>query len=182
MTAAVFLDRDGVLNRAIVRDGKPYPPGTADEFQIAPDAAEALRALKDAGYKLLVATNQPDVAKGRTTREEVEAIHRLLQAQLPLDEIFVCYHADGDACACRKPKPGMLLDAARKHGVDLGQSFMVGDRWRDVEAGQNAGCRTVLIDWGYDERRPARPADATVHSLAEAAEWILQATRKEVAR
>jgi D-glycero-D-manno-heptose 1,7-bisphosphate phosphatase len=180
MKAAVFLDRDGVLNRAIVRDGKPHPPGSADEFQIAPDAAKALRALKAAGYKLLVVTNQPDVARGLTTREEVESVHRVLKKELPLDEVFVCYH-DGDACGCRKPKPGMLIDAARKHHIDLAHSFMVGDRWRDVEAGQSAGCRTVLIDWGYDERPPTQPPDATVSSLGEAADWILQVKRKEVA-
>ena len=182
MNKAVFLDRDGVLNRAVVRNGKPYPPANAAELELAPAAEEALREWKEAGFKLLVVTNQPDVAKGITTRAAVEEIHRKLASQLPVDEIFVCYHQDGDGCDCRKPKPGMILDGARKHNVDLTESFLVGDRWRDVEAGQNAGCRTVLIDGGWEERQPARPADARMHSLREAADWILQECLRRSAR
>ena len=182
MNKAVFLDRDGVLNLAIVRDGKPFSPANTQELELAPRAKEALRELKALGFKLLVVTNQPDVAKGLTTQARVEEIHRKLAAELPVDEIFVCYHKDGDGCDCRKPKPGMLLDGARKHNVELAESFMVGDRWRDIEAGQNAGCRTIFIDGGYEERQPARPADAHVHSLGEAADWILQECRKGVAR
>ena len=182
MNKAVFLDRDGVLNLAIVRDGKPFSPANTDELELAPQAEEALRELKAEGFKLLVVTNQPDVAKGVTSQARVEEIHRKLAAELPVDEIFVCYHKDGDGCECRKPEPGMLLEGARKYNVDLTESFMVGDRWRDVEAGQNAGCRTIFIDGGYEEREPARPADARVHSLREAADWILRECRKGVAR
>lgn len=182
MNRAVFLDRDGVLNQAVVRNGKPHPPANAKELALAPDANAALQELKAQGFLLLVVTNQPDVAKGITTRAVVEEINRKLESELPLDDVFVCYHQDSDHCDCRKPKPGMILDGARKHNVDLSESFMVGDRWRDVEAGQNAGCRTVFIDGGYEERQPARPADATVHSLKEAANWILQASRKGVAQ
>jgi D-glycero-D-manno-heptose 1,7-bisphosphate phosphatase len=177
---AVFLDRDGVLNQAVVRNGKPHPPANAKELALAPDANAALLELKAQGFLLLVVTNQPDVAKGITTQAAVEEINRKLASELPLDDVFVCYHQDSDNCDCRKPKPGMILAAARKHNVDLAESFMVGDRWRDVEAGQNAGCRTVFIDGGYEERQPARPADATVHSLKDAANWILQASRKGV--
>ena len=182
MKRAVFLDRDGVLNQVVVRNGTPYPPANAAELVLAPNAVEALRELKAQGFLLLVVTNQPDVAKGITTRASVEEINRKLAAELPVDEIFVCYHKDGDGCDCRKPKPGMLLEGARKYNVDPAGSFMVGDRWRDVEAGQNAGCRTVFIDGGYEERQPARPADARVHSLRDAADWILQACRKGVAQ
>ncbi len=182
MNKAVFLDRDGVLNLALVRDGKPYSPAGVKEVQLAPQAEEALRDLKVLGFKLLVVTNQPDVAKGITTRAVVEQIHHKLAAELPVDEIFVCYHKDGDGCDCRKPLPGMILEGARKYNVDLEKSFMVGDRWRDIEAGQNAGCRTVFIDGGYEDRPPARPADACVYSLREAADWILQECRKGVAR
>jgi D-sedoheptulose 7-phosphate isomerase len=174
---AVFLDRDGVLNKAAMRDGKPYPPANAAELELAPEAEKALGELKAQGFKLLVVTNQPDVAKGITTREVVEGINAKLASVLPVDQILVCYHADGDNCDCRKPKPGMLLQAARLHNIDLAESFMVGDRWRDVEAGQNAGCRTIFIDGGYDEKKPVRPADTRVHSLREAADWILQASR-----
>ena len=179
---AVFLDRDGVLNRAVVRNGTPYPPANAAELVLTPNAKETLQGLKEQGFLLLVVTNQPDVAKGTTTRAAVEEINRKLASELPVDDVFVCYHQDTDHCDCRKPKPGMILDAARKHNVDLAESFMVGDRWRDVEAGQNAGCRTIFIDGGYEERQPARPADARVHSLKEAADWILEACRKGVAQ
>jgi D-glycero-D-manno-heptose 1,7-bisphosphate phosphatase len=182
MRKAVFLDRDGTLNEAVVRNGLPYPPANAAELRLAPGAEEALRELKAQGFLLLVVTNQPDVAKGITTQAAVEEINRKLASELPVDEVFVCYHQHGDGCDCRKPKPGMILQGARKYGVDLTESFMVGDRWRDVEAGQNAGCRTIFIDDGYEERQPARPADARVHSLKEAAEWILQACRKGVAQ
>jgi len=179
---AVFLDRDGVLNQVVVRNRMPYPPANAAELLLAPNAREALQELKAQRFLLLVVTNQPDVAKGITTRPVVEEINRKLASELPLDDVFVCYHQDSDHCDCRKPKPEMILEGARKHNVALAQSFMVGDRWRDVEAGQNAGCRTIFIDGGYEERQPARPPDATVHSLREAVDWILQASRKGVAQ
>ncbi|HUL34767.1 MAG TPA: HAD family hydrolase [Candidatus Eisenbacteria bacterium] len=182
MNRAVFLDRDGVLNLALVRDGKPYSPANVSELQLAPGAAEALRELKELGFKLLVVTNQPEVARGNTTRAAVEEIHRKIASELAVDEIFVCYHQDGDGCECRKPRPGMLLEGARKYNVNPGESFMVGDRWRDVEAGQNAGCRTVFIDGGYEDREPARPADARVHTLREAVDWILAECQKGVVR
>ena len=175
LSRAVFLDRDGVLNRAVIRDGKPYPPASVAELDIAAGAENALRELKAQGFKLLVVTNQPDLAKGLATQEDVDAINQKLAAALPVDEFFVCPHVDGDNCDCRKPKAGLLLEGARKHHIDLSASFMIGDRWRDVEAGQNAGCRTVLIDQGYQEKHPARPPDAIVHSLREAADWILHA-------
>ena len=169
---AVFLDRDGVLNRAEVRDGKPYPPATLDELAILPGVPEALARLRAAGFLLLAVTNQPDVARGAQRREVVEAMHARLMRELPLDEIFVCY-ADGPDNPRRKPNPGLLLDAAAKHGVDLAASFMVGDRWRDVEAGARAGCRTVFLDYCYRERRPSAPPDRVVMNLSAAADWIL---------
>lgn len=179
---AVFLDRDGVLNRAVVRNGKPHPPASAAELEIVPEAKAALQRLRQKGYKLLVVTNQPDVARGKASKENVAAIHQKLVAGLDLDEVFVCYHSDEDHCDCRKPKPGLLLEAARKHQINVAESFMVGDRWRDVEAGQRAGCKTILIDEGYDERRPAQPPNARVRSLREAADWILEANGMGVAR
>ncbi|MBI3610071.1 MAG: HAD family hydrolase [Nitrospirae bacterium] len=169
---AVFLDRDGVINRAVVRDGKPYPPARVEELDVLPGVAVALERLKAAGYLLIVVTNQPDVARGTQSRTVVEAIHTRLASLLPIDEFRVCYHDDGDACVCRKPKPGLILDSARAHGVDLHASVMVGDRWRDVEAGEQAGCATVFLDHGYAERKPRKP-DAVFGSLPEAAEWIL---------
>jgi D-sedoheptulose 7-phosphate isomerase len=174
MGRAVFLDRDGVLNRSILRNGKPHPPASLAELEVTPGAKQALDGLKANGYKLLVVTNQPDIARGITTPKTVEEINQRIASVLPVDDVFVCAHTDEDHCECRKPNPGMLKDAARRYNVDLAASFMVGDRWRDIEAGQNAGCRTILIDDGYEEREPARPPDARVKSLPEAVDWILQ--------
>lgn len=170
---AVFLDRDGVINRAVVRDGKPYPPQTVEALEILPGVADALASLREAGFRLVVVTNQPDVARGTQSREVIEAMHARLMAELPLDECRVCLHDSGDGCRCRKPRPGMLEDAAREAGIDLTASYMVGDRWRDVDAGRAAGCTTIFINYGYDERQPERP-DQTVSTLAEAAAWILR--------
>jgi D-sedoheptulose 7-phosphate isomerase len=175
---AVFLDRDGVINRTFVRDGKPFPPTTLQELEVLPGVPEALLELKQHGYKLLVVTNQPDVARGKQSRQMVDAMHQVLSARLPLDEILVCYHTDQDKCDCRKPMPGMLLEAAKKHNIDLAASFMVGDRWRDMEAGYNAGCKTILIDYGYSERSPAHAPDLRVGSLREAADWIIGSAPK----
>jgi D-sedoheptulose 7-phosphate isomerase len=177
--AAIFLDRDGVLNRAYVRDGKPFPPPGQKELEILPDVASSLRDLKSHGFALYVITNQPDVARGTLTVDTVEAMHSQLRSSLPIDDIFVCYHDDKDDCACRKPKPGLLFEAQRKHNIDLSRSFVIGDRWRDIDAGHNAGCKTILIDYGYRERKPAHPPDATARSLREAADWIMNSSSKE---
>ena len=169
--AGVFLDRDGVLNRAFVRQGRPYPPANVAAVEILPGVPEACAALRESGFRLIVVTNQPDVARGSASREEVEAINEALVKQLPLDDIRVCYHDDADGCSCRKPKCGLLRSAARDWHVDLSASFMVGDRWKDMEAGWRAGCRTVFIDYGYSEKRPTH-LDCRVGSLIEAANWI----------
>ena len=175
---AVFLDRDGVINRAFVRDGKPFPPPTPQELEILPGVPEALRELKANGFKLLLVTNQPDVGRGKLSVQTLDAMHEDLRAQLPLDDILVCCHTDQDRCDCRKPMPGMIIEAARKHNIDLAASFMVGDRWRDIDAGYNAGCKTILIDYGYSERPPDHEPDLRVGSLREAADWIIRATPK----
>ena len=167
----MFLDRDGVINEAIVRDGKPFSPRSLDELVVLADAPAALALLGRAGYALVVVTNQPDVARGAQQRATIDAMHARLRAELPLDAIYSCFHDDADDCACRKPRPGLLLDAARDLDLDLAQSFMVGDRWRDIAAGAAAGCRTVFVDHGYTERRPSE-FDHRVTSLAEAATWI----------
>ena len=171
---AVFLDRDGVLNRAVVREGKPYPPSGAADLEIVPGAAGALAALKRAGFRLYVVTNQPDVARGTQTRAAVEEIHAALTGALPVDGFYVCYHDDRDRCECRKPKPGLLLAAAAEHSIALPASYLIGDRWRDIEAGQRAGCRTAWLDFGYAEPGPREPADFRAESLEGAAAWILQ--------
>ena len=172
MCRAVFLDRDGVLNRAVVRDGKPYPPATIDELELLPGVPEACAVLHAAGFLLVVVTNQPDVARGTQLRAVVEDINDRLRALLPLDEIRTCYHSDRDRCPCRKPLPGLLIQAAADRNIDLSSSFMVGDRWKDVAAGHGAGCKTAFIDYGYAEAGECLP-DATVGSLGEAVRWIL---------
>ena len=171
---AIFLDRDGVINKAFVRNGKPFSPPTQQDLEILPGVPEALRDLKSHGYKLLVVTNQPDVARGKQSQQALDAIHQDLRSRLPLDDILACVHTDEDNCDCRKPLPGMLLEAAKKHDVDMAASYMVGDRWKDIEAGYNAGCRTILVDYGYSERRSERVPDHIVKSLREAADWIIR--------
>ncbi len=173
MKRAVFLDRDGVINRAVVRNGKPYSPAILDDFELLPGVESAILALRQTGFLIIVVTNQPDVATGIQRREVVEAMHgKLLSAGL-CDDVKACYHTDADGCGCRKPKPGMLLDAAREWQIDLQRSFMVGDRWRDVAAGKAAGCFTFFIDYKYQEQSADKP-DTVVASLAEAVELILQ--------
>jgi D-glycero-D-manno-heptose 1,7-bisphosphate phosphatase len=171
---AVFLDRDGVINRPVVRLGKPYPPADLSAFELYPDAAEACRLLKTEGFLLVVVTNQPDVGRGLQSRDVVEAMHRKLQADLPVDRIEVCFDPDDTAPGgCYKPAPGMLLRAAAALGIDVRRSYMVGDRWRDVDCGRAAGCTTIFIDRGYRERL-RNPADLTVRELLEAAGWIAE--------
>lgn len=169
---AIFLDRDGVLNNAIIKNGKPYPPASVNEVTIPKDVQNALQILKSAGYLLIGATNQPDVARGTTQKATVEAINAKLMAELPLDEIRVCYHDDADNCECRKPSPGLLTQAAEEHGIDLANSIMIGDRWKDIDAGQQAGCKSIWINNNYLEKKPASP-DFTAANLSEAAAWII---------
>jgi len=180
MTArAVFLDRDGVLNANLVRDGKPYAPRSLAEFQLLPGVEDALGRLKAAGFLTIVATNQPDVPNGITPLAVVEAMHAELRRRLALDDIKICFHTDADNCACRKPKPGLILEAAAERDIDLKASYFVGDRWRDIEAGRAAGCHTILVDHGLAQDRPAN-ADKTVASLSEAAAHILSRERPQI--
>jgi D-glycero-D-manno-heptose 1,7-bisphosphate phosphatase len=171
---AVFLDRDGVISRALEREGLPYPPTSLGEFQIFPEVPEACRRLKQAGFLLVIVTNQPDVGRKTLKKEIVEAIHVEMCRQLPIDRVEVCYHPGKDQsdCDCRKPKPGMLLRAAKELGIELAQSWMVGDRWRDIDCGHAAGCRTVFIDRGYAEALKQQP-DFRAKNLLEAMEIIL---------
>jgi D-glycero-D-manno-heptose 1,7-bisphosphate phosphatase len=169
---AVFLDRDGVLNEPVVIDGIPVPPDRAQDVVLTPGVEQACEALRQAGFLLIVVTNQPDIARGTRERAVVEAINDDLRRRLGLDDVRVCPHDDSDNCPCRKPKPGLILAAASGWRVDLTRSVMVGDRWRDIEAGRGAGCRTVLLARDYDERR-SPGADLVVRTLLEAVPWIL---------
>jgi len=172
---AVFLDRDGTLNVQVTRDGKPYPPDQLEDFRLFDGVQAGCRALKAARYLLVVATNQPDVGRGVQTQEAVEAMHRRLLRWVPeIDRIEVCYDPGrGEVSRRRKPEPGMLLDAAEALGINLSRSWMIGDRWRDVDCGRRAGVKTVFIDFGYAEELQAKP-DFTVKSFAEAVQAILQ--------
>ena len=169
MNRAVFLYRDGVIIRTDLLDGKPYAITRYEDLDILDGAPHAIDRLKDAGFKIIVVSNQPDVARGTVTRDVVEAINAELMGKLSLDEIKVCYDS---TAPCYKPKPGMLLEAAGAHDINLDRSYMVGDRWRDIGAGKAAGCTTIFIDEGYSEQAPENP-DHVAGSVAEAADLIL---------
>ena len=174
---AVFLDRDGVLDRAVVRAGKPFPPARLEDVEIIPGAITSLQQLADCGYVLIGITNQPDVARGTQSREVVESINALIQSRLPVREIFVCYHDHADECDCRKPKPRLILQAVQKYGLDLSLSWMVGDRWKDIVAGQAAGLKTIFVDYHYTETYKGVPADFTVEDIAFIADIILKGSK-----
>lgn len=171
---AIFLDRDGVINRAIIREGKPYPPSSLEEFEILPGVDEACTRIKKAGYLLIVATNQPDVGRGTLPKDLVEEMHSSLLKQLPIDKVEVCYHPGRGKsnCHCRKPLPGMLVKAAVELGIDLKRSWMIGDRGTDIECGYSAGCTTILIGDGYNEAFKIKP-NFRVRNLVEAVTIIL---------
>jgi D-glycero-D-manno-heptose 1,7-bisphosphate phosphatase len=172
---AVFLDRDGVIVVPEFRDRRSFAPRRLEDFRLYPEAAASLRRLKRSGFLLAVVTNQPDVGNGLVSRSEVDAMHAILMRELPVDVIKTCFHRREDDCACRKPRPGMLIAVADELGIDLTRSFMIGDRGSDIDAGRAAGCATVFIDLGYAEPAPASP-DYVVCSLAEAADVIIDAT------
>jgi len=169
---AVFLDRDGVLNEAIVVDGYPYPPNLPADLVIPSDVLTALIKLKKAGFLLIVVTNQPDVARKKVSQKNVEEINSILKNKLPIDEFYICYHDDVDQCACRKPLPGLLLQAVKNFSIDLNESFMIGDRWRDIVAGKNAGCKTIWLNKNYSEKKPVE-FDLSVTCLNDAVDWIV---------
>jgi transaldolase len=177
---AIFLDRDGVLNEPVVRAGKPYPPDRLADVVVCDGAVAALAELRAAGFVLICVTNQPDIARGTMAARTVDAINQRLSDELALDDVIVCPHDDRDGCACRKPKPGLLEEGSRRHGIDLRKSYLVGDRWRDIEAGASAHCRTVFVDRGYAERGPATAPDARVANVAQAAKWIIADARSHM--
>lgn len=169
---AVFFDRDGVINQAIVKEGKPYPPQNFEEFQWVEAVQEVLLILKKAQYILMIFTNQPDVARGQQSLAGVEAFHQHIQATLPIDQIYTCFHDNNTQCDCRKPKPGMIYQAQKDWHLDLTQCFVVGDRWRDIDAGNEAGCQTIWIDYGYQETLRSEP-HFTIDHLTQTLEIIL---------
>jgi D-glycero-D-manno-heptose 1,7-bisphosphate phosphatase len=174
---AVFLDRDGVINRVVVRNGRPHPPSSPKDFELYDDVIDECAGLKAASFLLVVITNQPDVGRGVQSREVVEAMHLKLQSALPsLDRIEICYHGGerhGQPCDCRKPRPGLILRAAAELNIDLKESYVIGDRWRDIDCARAAGCHAIFIDRGYKENLRQAP-DVTVANFKEAVNAVLR--------
>ena len=168
LNQAVFLDRDGVINQALVRNGLPYSPTNFDEFKWAEGIHEASRQIVSSGFDLFCITNQPDVGRGLQQLEIVEQFHKMVQDELPIEKIYACYHDGTSTCDCRKPEPGLLLQAAQEFGLNLSQSWLVGDRWKDIDAGNAVGCRTIFLDYGYDEDLRSLPDHiiGSVHEIA----------------
>jgi D-glycero-D-manno-heptose 1,7-bisphosphate phosphatase len=173
---AVFLDRDGVINKVVVRGNKPYPPSDLKEFEFTDNIKETLEKLKKEGFYLLIFSNQPDVARGKISIKDVELINEYILKNLPIDRIYCCYHDDADNCECRKPKTGMIMQARRDYNLDLKKCFVVGDRWRDIEAGKNAGCKTIFVDYGYDEGLKSKP-DFVVKEVRHIIKYILKKSK-----
>jgi D-glycero-D-manno-heptose 1,7-bisphosphate phosphatase len=172
MKRAVFLDRDGVLNRSNLINGVPTPPNLIEDVEILAGVVEAIRLLKTYDFVPVVVTNQPDVARGTTSQSQVQAINSYIGAATDIQYFYTCFHDDGDCCDCRKPAPGLIHRASKELGLLLQDSFMVGDRWRDISAGQSAGCQTFFIDYSYAEKAPKMPFKK-VSSLLEAAQLII---------
>lgn len=177
MARAVFLDRDGVLNRCEVRAGKPYAPRTFEDFRLLPGVCAAVETLRAAGLRIIVFTNQPDIGNGLVEQSVVEAMHDRLRRRIAPDDILVCPHKQSDGCACRKPRPGMLIEAAKRWRIDLAGSYVVGDRWSDIVAGQKAGCYTVFIERFYTESSNFHP-HAVARNLPHAARLIVSEHQK----
>ena len=169
---AIFLDRDGVLNKAIVRNKKPYPPSNIEELEILPGVYEGIQLLRHSGFKLIVITNQPDVARGTMKVDSVNEINNYIIDQLKIDEIICCFHDDSANCECRKPKPGMILQAVKKLNIDLSISYLIGDRWRDIETAKNTKLTTILIDYGYNEKKVN--ADFKCNNFEQAVNFVLK--------
>lgn len=175
MNRAIFLDRDGVINSVAVRHNKPYSPRRFEQFKIIDGINETLLRFRAAGFLNIVVTNQPDIARQLMSEEQLEKMHEVISKELAVDDILVCPHDDSDRCSCRKPKPGMLIEAARRWAIKLSDSYIVGDTWKDVQAGKNVGCRTVLIKTSYNTQTDA---DFKTPNLASACEAIIEADRK----
>ena len=179
MKKAVFLDRDGVINEAFIKNGQPSSPNSLDELKILPGVKESILRLKKLNFICLVVTNQPDVSRRKIKKKTVIKMNNFLKKVIELDDIFVCYHDDKDNCNCRKPKPGLLLQAGKKWNLDFKKSFMIGDRWRDIQAGEKVGCKTIYLDYNYKDIKPKNP-DFITHKLLNAVYLIEKLQNKKV--
>lgn len=167
---AVFFDRDGVINAVVVRDGKITSPRAMSEYRIISGVKAGMARLRAANYLIVVITNQPEVSRGLLRRDALDAMHEHLSRELPIDAIYCCLHDDHHACNCRKPKPGMILEAAAQWHIDLERSFVVGDTEKDIGAAQAAGCASIMIEAEYNSG--GNPA-LRVKNISEAIECIL---------
>jgi D-glycero-D-manno-heptose 1,7-bisphosphate phosphatase len=172
MKPAVFLDRDGVLNESVIKSGRPYPPSKLSDVRIITGVVEAIRLMQESELEIVVVTNQPDFSRGIATKYEIESINNFLAQKLEINHFYTCLHDDSDDCNCRKPKSGLLTKAALDLDLDLQSSFMVGDRWKDIEAGQNVGCTCFFIDYSYCEKMPKEPFFPVASLLAAAREIV----------
>ena len=162
---AFFFDRDGVLNKAVIKQKKPFPPNNIKELIIENFAEEIIIYLKKLNYKIFIFTNQPDVSRKTIKKKDVLQINNFLKKKFDIDDIFVCF-CSNNSCLRRKPNPGMILDAEKKWDINLKESFVVGDRYKDIEAGKNAGTKTIYLEKNYNEKKPYNP-DYTIASLKE---------------
>lgn len=168
---AVFLDRDGVINKVILREGKPFSPRRLDQYVLNDGIRETVHQLKGNGFRIIVVSNQPDLARGEITEDILDSMTERLKSEIQIDDIYICPHDDHHNCSCRKPRPGMLLQAAQKWDIDLTESFLIGDTWKDMEAGKAAGCKTILLNTPYNQDVQC---NFRVKSLPEAADLIIQ--------
>ena len=178
MKRAIFVDRDGILNAAVVRNGLPHPPASLTELRFLPGVRERLKELKELDMVVVCVTNQPDVARRTVSRAAVDEINERVCTEMPLDDLLVCFHDDVDNCACRKPRAGLLLRAASQFGIDLGSSYMIGDRWKDIACGAVAGCTTVFVDYGYSETYKGPEPTHTTNCAAGALDYVLSVERQ----
>lgn len=167
---AIFLDRDGIINKVIIRNGKPSSPRRFEEFRFLPNVKKNLKIFKKMGFLNIIFTNQPDVSRGFLEIEELEKMHKLIAEKLPVDDIKFCPHDDSDNCPCRKPKPGLILQAVKKWSIDLKKSYVIGDSWKDMGAGRAASCQTIMIKRKYN--KDLKDYNFKVNSLKEAIEII----------
>ena len=157
MNKAIFLDRDGVINNIILSNGLPISPSNFEEFKILPGVRESISKLKKLNFYCILVTNQPDVSRGKMKKETVIKMNEYVKKELSLNDVYVCFHDDKDKCSCRKPKPGLILDATKKWNINLEKSYMIGDRLKDIDAGTISGCKTIFIDNKYNESIKSKP-------------------------
>ena len=165
MNKAIFIDRDGVINHLVSRDGGMYSPRLVTDFQIFPSVPDAIKQIREAGYLVVVVTNQPDISRGLLKPNVLDEMHQLLRAVCQVDAIYVCPHDNSDNCLCRKPLPGMLLQATTDLSIDLNNSWMIGDRATDMQAGNAVGLSNIFIASGQEQRSELIPEKGIVASF-----------------